>query len=195
MTPVQVVQESTEDSLSTPHVNDFCITFSTVNGSGSATSNLTVLRALFKMGIPVSGRNIFPSNIKGLPTWFTIRVSKQGYLGRMEKDAVVVAMNQKTILEEADWLICGGVLFYADHLKLPKMRDDIVQYAMPIKAISAELEIPRQVKTYVENMVYVGIVVAGAGDRPDGSKRSPGVSIQGEARSARYELSGGKSWF
>ena len=158
MTPVQVVQDSTDDSLSAPHVNDFCITFSTVNGSGSATANLTVLRALFKMGIPVSGRNIFPSNIKGLPTWFTIRVSKQGYLGRLDKDSVVVAMNQKTILEEADWLVSGGVLFYADHLEIPRLREDIVQYAMPLKAISAELDIPRQLKTYVENMIYVGIV-------------------------------------
>ncbi|MCD4673915.1 MAG: 2-oxoacid:acceptor oxidoreductase subunit alpha [Anaerolineaceae bacterium] len=155
MTPVQVI---TDESLSAPYVNDFCITFSTVNGSGSATANLTVLRALFKMGIPVSGRNIFPSNIKGLPTWFTIRVSEQGYLGRLEKDAVVVAMNQKTILEEADWLVNGGVLLYADHLDLPRMRDDIVLYPMPIKKISSELEIPRQIRTYVENMIYVGIL-------------------------------------
>ncbi|HEX2980883.1 MAG TPA: 2-oxoacid:acceptor oxidoreductase family protein [Anaerolineaceae bacterium] len=62
-------------------VNDFCITFSTINGSGSATANTTILRALFRMGIPVSGKNIFPSNIQGLPTWYTVRVSKDGYVG------------------------------------------------------------------------------------------------------------------
>jgi hypothetical protein len=65
-------------------VNDFSITVATVNGSGSQTSNLTILRALFKMGIPVSGKNLFPSNIQGLPTWYTIRVSKDGYLARRE---------------------------------------------------------------------------------------------------------------
>lgn len=158
MTPVQVVQESEDSSMFTPYVNDFCLTFSTVNGSGSATANMTVLRALFKMGIPVSGRNIFPSNIKGLPTWFTIRVSKEGYLGRLEKDAVVVAMNQDTLLREVDALVNGGVLLYADHLEFPRVRDDIVVYPMPIKKISAGLDIPRQLKTYVENMIYVGIV-------------------------------------
>jgi 2-oxoglutarate ferredoxin oxidoreductase subunit alpha len=158
MTPVQVEQEAAESSALPPHVNDFCITFSTVNGSGSVTANNTVLRALFRMGIPVSGRNIFPSNIKGLPTWFTIRVSKQGYLGRLEKDAVVVAMNQDSLLQEIDWLVSGGVLLYADHLELPKVRDDIVLYPMPIQKISKEMDIPRQVKTYVENMIYVGIV-------------------------------------
>jgi len=68
-----------------PVVNDFCITISTVNGSGSATANNLLLRALFRMGIPVSGKNIFPSNIQGLPTWYTIRLSKDGYLARLEK--------------------------------------------------------------------------------------------------------------
>ena len=67
-------------------VNDFCITFSTVNGSGSATANTTLMRALFKMGIPVSSKNIFPSNIQGLPTWYTLRLSKDGYMGRVEQD-------------------------------------------------------------------------------------------------------------
>src|SRR5512137_2247801 len=78
-------------------INDFCMTFSTVNGSGSATANTIILRSLFRMGIPVTGKNIFPSNIQGLPTWYTVRLSKYGYLGRVKKDQIVVAMNPTTI--------------------------------------------------------------------------------------------------
>ena len=74
-------------------INDFSITVGTVNGSGSSTANTTLLRALFKMGIPVSGKNLFPSNIQGQPTWYTIRVSKDGFLGRRELQEIVVAMN------------------------------------------------------------------------------------------------------
>ena len=77
--------------------NDFCITFSTINGSGSATANITLMRALFRMGIPVSGKNIFPSNIQGQPTWFTLRLSKDGYLARVQEDDIVVAMNPASI--------------------------------------------------------------------------------------------------
>lgn len=92
-------------------VNDFSITFSTVNGSGSQTANTTLLRALFKMGIPVSGKNIFPSNIKGLPTWYTLRLSREGWLARVEQDDIVVAMNASTIQKELDYIVPGGVLF------------------------------------------------------------------------------------
>ena len=70
-------------------VNDFSISVATMNGSGSQTSNLTLLRALFKMGIPVSGKNLFPSNIQGLPTWYTIRVSRDGYLARTETIEII----------------------------------------------------------------------------------------------------------
>src|SRR5512140_502962 len=106
-------------------VNDFCITFSTVNGSGSATANNVLLRALFKMGIPVSGKNIFPSNIQGLPTWYTIRVNKDGFLARVERDDIVVAMNPATFTREVERLNPGGVLFYPDDFKAPITRDDI----------------------------------------------------------------------
>ncbi len=81
-------------------VNDFSITVGTVNGSGSQTSNLTILRALFKMGIPVSGKNVFPSNIQGMPTWYTIRVSKEGFLARCDEQEIVVAMNPATFAQD-----------------------------------------------------------------------------------------------
>ncbi len=79
-----------------PIVNEFCLATCTVNGSGSATANQILYRTLFHMGIPTSGKNIFPSNIKGLPTWFVIRASQKGYTGRLPYDDIVVAMNQVT---------------------------------------------------------------------------------------------------
>ena len=81
-------------------INDFSMTVATINGSGSQTSNLTLQRAFFRMGIPVSGKNLFPSNIQGLPTWYTIRVSKYGYTARSETHEIVVAMNPATIRDD-----------------------------------------------------------------------------------------------
>src|SRR5437773_3190485 len=81
-------------------VNDFSIQVATVNGSGSQTANTVLLRAMFQMGIPVSGKNLFPSNIAGLPTWFTIRASRDGYLARHERNDVIVAMNPETPAED-----------------------------------------------------------------------------------------------
>jgi 2-oxoglutarate ferredoxin oxidoreductase subunit alpha len=141
-----------------PIVNDFCMTVCTVNGSGSATANTTLLRAMFHMGIPVSGKNIFPSNIKGLPTWFSIRVSKDGYLGRVAHDDIIVQMNPVTWEEDLNYDVPGGVIFYADHIDLPIHRDDVIAYAMPVKALIKEADIPHNLQDYMENMVYVGVV-------------------------------------
>jgi len=141
-----------------PIVNDFCITFSTINGSGSATANTTLLRALFKMGIPVSGKNIFPSNIQGLPTWYSLRISKDGYLARLEKDDIVVAMNPATFVKEQEYIVPGGVFFYADDIKAPTTRDDIHYYPMPVKQLIKNADVPPKLRDYVANMVYVGVV-------------------------------------
>lgn len=139
-------------------VNDFCMTICTVNGSGSATANTTLLRALFHMGIPVSGKNIFPSNIKGLPTWFSIRVSDEGYIGRVAHDDIIVQMNPMTFEEDITYDIPGGVIFYADHIDIPIEREDLIVYPMPVKDLINEAEVPRNLRDYMENMVYVGIV-------------------------------------
>ncbi len=139
-------------------VNDFCMTVCTVNGSGSATANTTLLRALFHMGIPVSGKNIFPSNIKGLPTWFSIRVSKDGYLARVAHDDIIVAMNPMTFAEDLTYDVPGGVVFLADHIDLPVPRDDVIVYPMPVKDLIKEADVPRNLREYMQNMVYVGIV-------------------------------------
>lgn len=139
-------------------VNNFCMTFSTVNGSGSATANTILLKSLFNMGIPVSGKNIFPSNIQGLPTWYSIRLSKDGYLARVEKDDIVVSMNPTTISAEMDFMVPGAALFYADDIKVDVAREDIVLYPMPVRKLIREAEVAPNLRDYVANMVYVGVV-------------------------------------
>jgi 2-oxoglutarate ferredoxin oxidoreductase subunit alpha len=148
---VQIEQE--------PVVNDFSITVGTVNGSGSQTSNLTILRALFRMGIPVSGKNLFPSNIQGLPTWYTIRISKKGYLARREEHEIVVAMNPATFVQDLADVKPGGVFFYADDIRLKINREDISIYPMPVKEITRTANAPANLRDYIANMVYVGVLV------------------------------------
>lgn len=140
-------------------VNDFSITVGTVNGSGSSTANTTILRAIFKMGIPVSGKNLFPSNIQGQPTWYTIRVSKDGYLGRSEKSDIVVTINPASFARDLESVAPGGAFFYADDIKQPLTRTDVVAYPMPIKQLIREqTEVPSNLRDLVGNMVYVGIL-------------------------------------
>lgn len=139
-------------------INDFNITIGTINGSGSATANLTILRAIFKMGVPVSGKNIFPSNIQGLPTWYSIRVSEKGFLARKEDNDIVIAMNPATLKKELKSVSPGGVLIYNEDYNLEIDRDDISVYPMPVKKILTPHEIPANLKDYVSNMVYVGFL-------------------------------------
>jgi len=138
--------------------NNFCITISTINGSGSATANTILLRAIFRMGIPVSGKNIFPSNIQGEPTWYSIRVSRDGYTARLEKDDIVVAMNPATIEHDLSYLVSDGVLFYSDEISLPSIPAGIATYKMPVKDLVKEAGVAANLRTYIANMVYVGIV-------------------------------------
>ena len=153
------VQSSPAESLMAepdPIVNDFQIMIATVNGSGSQTANTAILRALFRMGIPVSGKNIFPSNIQGLPTWFTIRVSKDGYTARLDDFHVLVAMNRDTFEEDVQNLASGGICLYRSEWKIREDRDDITYYGIPVKELINDIDIPNNLKSYVENMLYVG---------------------------------------
>ena len=158
MDPQQNATSASATEAKKAVVNDFVITFSTVNGSGSATANGILLRSLFKMGIPVSGKNIFPSNIQGLPTWYSIRLSKDGYVARVERDDIVVAMNPATIAREQEFLVPGGVLFYSDEIKVSAIREDIIAYPMPIKKLVREADAPQSLRDYLANMAYVGVV-------------------------------------
>lgn len=140
-------------------VNDFSITVGTVNGSGSQTANTTILRSLFKMGLPVSGKNLFPSNIQGLPTWYTIRINKDGFTARREEHEIVVCMNPQSFAQDLKDTLPSGAFFYDDSIKLDVSRDDIYAYAMPVKEIMREQkDVPSNLKDLVANMVYVGIL-------------------------------------
>lgn len=139
-------------------VNDFSIVAATANGSGSQTANNVLVRAMFKMGIPVSGKNLFPSNIKGLPTWFLIRVSKDGYTARQEHASILIAMNMATVAEDLENVAPGGVVFYPDNWRIELTRDDVSYYPMPIKTIVKASNAPSRLRDYIANMVYVGAV-------------------------------------
>ncbi|MFO8037668.1 MAG: 2-oxoacid:acceptor oxidoreductase subunit alpha [Anaerolineales bacterium] len=140
-------------------VNDFSITIGTVNGSGSQTSNLTIMRSIFKMGIPVSGKNIYPSNIQGMPTWYTIRVSKDGYLGRVPEPDIVIAMCPESFEEDVNRLPPGGVLIYDQGIRKEVGREDIIRYPLPVQKLVRASDTPRNLRDYVANMVYVGALV------------------------------------
>ena len=158
MSAVQPILQMEPAANLQPVVNDFSITVGTANGSGSQTSNLTILRALFKMGIPVSGKNLFPSNIQGLPTWYTIRLSKEGFLARRDEQEVVVAINPDSFAQDLAGVMPQVVFFYADDIRLPINRDDVVAYPMPVKRLVKESEAPASLKNYIANMVYVGVL-------------------------------------
>ncbi len=140
-------------------VNNFSITIGTVNGSGSQTANTTLLRALFKMGIPVSGKNLFPSNIQGLPTWYTIRVNENGFTARRAEHEIVICMNPNSFARDLADVQPGGVFFYADDIKQPIPREDITVYPIPVKSLMrAQTDVPSNLKDLVANMVYVGVL-------------------------------------
>jgi 2-oxoglutarate ferredoxin oxidoreductase subunit alpha len=140
-------------------VNDFSITVGTKNGSGSSTANNTILRSIFKMGIPVSGKNLFPSNIQGLPTWYTIRVSKDGFTARQEGANIVIAMNPDSFARDLASVTPGGAFFYADDIKQPITRADITIYPMAVKElVRKDPNVPSDFRELVGNMVYVGIL-------------------------------------
>ena len=139
-------------------VNDFSIQVATVNGSGSQTANLVLLRSLFQMGIPVSGKNLFPSNIAGLPTWYTIRANKNGYISRKKEIDFLVAMNPETAKEDVQSLQAGAAVLYDEPLKLNALRDDLVFYPVPFDKIVAEVCKDAKLRRLVKNMIYDGVL-------------------------------------
>src|SRR6266511_692086 len=118
-------------------VNDFSIQVATVNGSGSQTANTVLMRSLFQMGIPVSGKNMFPSNIAGLPTWFTIRASRHGYIGRRKEIDFLIAMNPETAREDVMKLDSGAAVVYDAPLKLNELRSDVSFFPVPFDKLVA----------------------------------------------------------
>ena len=139
-------------------VNDMSIQVATVNGSGSQSSNTVLLRSIFQMGVPVSGKNMFPSNIAGLPTWYTIRANKNGYIGRKKEIDFLVAMNPETAQEDTMSLAPGASVLYDEPLALHKLRNDLIFYAVPYDKIVAQVCPEAKLRKLVKNMVYVGVV-------------------------------------
>src|SRR5437660_5563753 len=118
-------------------VNDLSIQVATVNGSGSQSANTVLLRTIFQMGVPVSGKNLFPSNIAGLPTWYTIRANKDGYVARKKEIDFLVAMNAETAQADVKSLDAGAVVVYDEPLALDKVRNDLIFYAVPYDKLVA----------------------------------------------------------
>src|SRR5690606_2010717 len=139
-------------------VNDFSIQVATVNGSGSQTANLVLLRAIFQMGVPVSGKNLFPSNIAGLPTWYTIRANKRGYIARKKEIDFLVAMNAETAKEDVLSLDPGRAVVYDAPLKLDELRQDLIFYPVPFDKIVAEVCPDAKLRRLVKNMIYDGVL-------------------------------------
>jgi 2-oxoglutarate ferredoxin oxidoreductase subunit alpha len=152
------VQEAAVSSVGRRVVNDFSIQVATVNGSGSQTANLVLLRSIFQSGVPVSGKNMFPSNIAGLPTWFTIRANKDGYIGRKKEIDFLVAMNVETAKEDVLSLEPGGAVLYDEPLKLNALRSDLVFYPVPFDKIVAEVCKDAKLRRLVKNMIYDGVL-------------------------------------
>ena len=153
---------SVQERQSTAHkqrvVNDFSIQVATVNGSGSQTANLVLLRSILLMGVPVSGKNMFPSNIAGLPTWYTIRASKDGYVGRKKEVDFLVAMNAETAKEDVLTLEPGAAVVYDEPLKLNTLRTDLVFYPVPFDKLVAPVCPDAKLRRLVRNMIYDGIL-------------------------------------
>jgi 2-oxoglutarate/2-oxoacid ferredoxin oxidoreductase subunit alpha len=141
-------------------VNDMSIQVATVNGSGSQSSNTVLLRSIFQMGVPVSGKNMFPSNIAGLPTWYTIRANKNGYIGRKKEIDFLVAMNPETAQEDTLSLAPGAAVLYDEPLALHKLRDDLIFYSVPYDKLVAAVCPEAKLRKLVKNMVYVGVVAS-----------------------------------
>src|SRR5579875_3726488 len=137
-----------------PVVNDFSIQVATVNGSGSQSANSVLLRSIFAMGIPVSGKNLFPSNIAGLPTWYTIRASRYGYIARKKEIDILVAMNPETAKEDVLSLPAGAVAIYEEALDLKQYREDVVCYPVPFDKLTAAVCPEARLRKLVKNMIY-----------------------------------------
>lgn len=159
MAPSDVAVQETPTAPPTERVvNDFSIQVATVNGSGSQTANLVLLRSIFRMGIPVSGKNMFPSNIAGLPTWFTIRANKDGYIARKAGIDLLVAMNPETAREDVLSLDAGAAVVYDEPLNLDSLRNDLIFYPVPFDKLVAGVCTDAKLRRLVRNMIYDGVL-------------------------------------
>jgi 2-oxoglutarate/2-oxoacid ferredoxin oxidoreductase subunit alpha len=139
-------------------INNMSIQVATVNGSGSQSSNTVLLRTIFQMGVPVSGKNLFPSNIAGLPTWYTIRANQHGYVARKKEIDFLIAMNPETAHQDVKSLAPGAAVLYDEPLNLNSLRDDLVFYSVPYDQLVTPVCPEAKLRKLVKNMIYVGVV-------------------------------------
>src|SRR6266516_1311314 len=159
MSPTDVaIQEQPASANQQRVVNDFSIQIATVNGSGSQTANMVLLRSILLMGVPVSGKNMFPSNIAGLPTWYTIRASKRHYIARKKEVDFLIAMNAETAKEDVLTLEPGAAVVYDEPLKLNTLRNDLVFYPVPFDKIVGPVCSDAKLRRLVKNMIYPGVL-------------------------------------
>src|SRR5215204_5951862 len=158
MAPTDAVAAPTSAPSTRRIVNDFSIQVATVNGSGSQTANLVLLRSIFQMGIPVSGKNMFPSNIAGLPTWYTVRANKDGFIARKKEVDFLIAMNAETAKEDVMSLEPGRAVLYDEPLKLNELRTDLTFYPVPFDKIVATVCTDAKLRRLVKNMIYDGVL-------------------------------------
>src|SRR5712664_677524 len=138
-------------------VNDMSIQVATVNGSGAEGSYNDMLRSIFQMGVTISGKNLFPSNIAGLPTWFTIRANKDGYIARKKEIDLLIAMNAETAQEDVKTLAAGAAVLYDEPLALDKVRPDLIFYGVPYDKLVAAVCSEAKLRKLIKNMIYVGV--------------------------------------
>ncbi len=148
--------------MSKPSVNEFTVKIANVNGTGSASANGLLMKSLFRMGIPVMGKNYFPSNIQGLPTWYEIRASEKGHLARSGRVDVVVAMNAETYKHDLAEVVTGGYLIYDSTWPRHSLlkRDDITIIGVPLSKMCNETFPNARARILMKNVVYVGVLAA-----------------------------------
>ena len=176
-------------------VNDMSLQIATVNGSGSQSANTVLLRALFQMGVPVSGKNLFPSNIAGLPTWYTIRASARGYVARKKEIDLLVAMNPETAREDVAGLPPGAAVIYDAPLGLDQLRTDLVYYPVPFDALAGGVTTDPRLKKLLRNMAYVGVVARLLGLDMAEVERAVAKQFARKAKAAELNLAAARAGF
>ena len=136
--------------------NDYTINIATANGTGSQSANLILLQSLFEMGVPVSGKNLFPSNISGLPTWYIVRLSDHGYQAPGDRTHIQILVNPATWDEDLAALEPGTVVIWNENSKMEMTRDDVVSYPVPMMSLARKIN-PKIAKL-VTNIIYVGVL-------------------------------------
>src|SRR2546423_2867922 len=189
------VQEQRAPAHKQRVVNDFSIQVATVNGSGSQTANLVLLRSILLMGVPVSGKNMFPSNIAGLPTWYTIRASKRGYVGRKKEVDFLVAMNAETAKEDVLTLEPGAAVVYDEPLKLNALRNDLIFYPVPFDKLVTPVCPDAKLRRLVRNMIYDGILAKLLGIDPALMERALAKQLGKKAKAVTLNAGALKAGF